>query len=92
LITLISGTSFSLTWRELLVYGISSASDDDSAYSSMFIRRVGILLFTDIGVVTHFTCGRLGIDMGGADAIGCKGISSLDIFVGIGVSFFVQKV
>jgi hypothetical protein len=74
------------------VYGISSDSDDDSAYSSMFIRRVGILLFAVIGVVIHFTCGRLGIDMGGgADGIGCRGISSLDILVGIGVSFFRPK-
>jgi hypothetical protein len=89
LITRTSGTSFILTGRRLLSYGISSASDDDSAYSSMFIRRVGTLLFTDIGVVTHFTCGRLGIDRGGgADGIGCKGISSLDILVGLGVSFF----
>jgi hypothetical protein len=85
-----SGTSFSLTRRVLTLYGISSDSDDDSAYSSMFIRRVGVFILTDIGVVIHFTCG-IDTDIGGADGIGCKGISSLDILVGIGVSFFRPK-
>ncbi len=85
-----SGTSFSLTRRVLMLYGISSDSDDDSAYSSMLIRRVGVFILTDIGVVIHFTCG-IGTDIGGADGIGCKGISSLDILVGIVVSFFRPK-
>ena len=85
-----SGTSFSLTRRVLIVYGISSDSDDDSAYSSMLIRRVGVFILTDIGVVIHFTCG-IDMDIGGADGIGCKGISSLDILVGKVVSFFRPK-
>ncbi len=59
-----SGTSFSLTRRVLIVYGISSGSDDDKEYSSMLIRRVGVFILTDIGVVIHFTCG-INTDMGG---------------------------
>ncbi len=80
--TFTSGTSLNLNRRVLIVNGISSDSDDDSVYSSMLIRRVGVFIFTDIGAVIHFTCG-IGNDMGGADGIGCKGISSLDILVGI---------
>ena len=85
-----SGTSLYLTRRVLIVNGISSDSDDDSAYSSMLIRRVGVFIFTDIGAVIHFTCG-IGTDIGGADGIGCKGISSLDILVGIVGSFLHPK-
>ncbi len=84
------GTSFSLTRRVLIVNGISSDSDDDSAYSSMLMRRVGVFILTDIGAVIHFTCG-IGTDIGGADGIGCKGISSLDILVGIVGSFLRPK-
>ncbi len=90
LIIFTSGTSFSVTRRVLIVNGISSDSDDDSAYSSMLIRRVGVLILTDVGAVIHFTCG-IGTDIGGADGIGCKGISSLDILVGIVGSFFRPK-
>jgi hypothetical protein len=59
-----SGTSLNLNRRVLIVNGVSSDSDDDSAYSSMLIRRVGVFIFKDTGAVIHFTCG-IGTDMGG---------------------------